>query len=976
MLQINMADVVNVIKSLVPYLVVIGVLLILAIIISVAVNKKTVQNTGTRKLVHSETWLVVLVAIVAAVSMMLTGPMSTLLNNVTSKKYVLSQDTISRANKLAEEVQSEGITMLQNNDSNLPLSSKKVNVFGWASTNPIYSGSGSGAMNTQYKTVSILEGMKNAGLQTNTKLSDMYVKYAKNRPQPKVMFAPEWDLPETPIKQYPADMMSQAKSFSDQAVVVLARQGGEGNDLPSNMKAKGVPYNNNSKDYEDFKDGQSFLELDQSEKDMLDAVTKNFQNVTLVYNGGNAFQFSFLKDYPQIKSVLWCPPAGQTGFTALGKVLSGAVNPSGKTSDTFLRDLHKSVNVNNYGDFQYNNVDQFIQKVPDFTGKLQTIKPTFVNYTEGIYLGYKFYETAAKEGLINYNDVVQFPFGYGMSYTKFSQKMGKIDHADGKISFDVTVKNTGDKAGKDVVESYFDPPYTNGGIEKASTNLVALGKTKLLKPGESQTVKISFKDDDMASYDSKTAKSYVLEKGDYDISINSDAHTAIDHQTVNIPSTITYNKSKTHAGDKTAATNQFDNAAGDVTYLSRKDHFANYQTATAAPTNFAMSDKVKSEFVNNGNYKPADHNKSGDKMPTTGAKNNVRLASLRGKSYNDPEWNKLLDELTFNDMDSLIANGGYGTPAVDSIGKIKTTDADGPAALNNNFTKVGSIGFPAEVSFACSWNKDLNKEFGKMIGDMAHDMHVDGWYAPGMDTHRSPFSGRNFEYFSEDGELAGALASSQIQGAQSKGVYAFMKQFALNDQETNRTNMLCTWANEQSIREIYLKPFEMGVKTGGTTAAMSSFNYIGPTYAGANSALLNSVLRDEWGFHGFVVTDYFGVYGYQNADQIIRNGGDTMLATTKVTNHITDKSATSVIAMRQASKNILYSVANSWEYQNGEPKTATPVWKTAMYVVWAIVAVLFVGLEIVAIRRYLRRRNEAKVSVTSDSADAAISDEK
>jgi len=252
-----------------------------------------------------------------------------------------------------------------------------------------------------------------------------------------------------------------------------------------------------------------------------------------------------------------------------------------------------------------------------------------------------------------------------------------------------------------------------------------------------------------------------------------------------------------------------------------------------------------------------------------------------------------------------------------------------------------------------------------MIGDMAHDMHVAGWYAPAMNIHRSAFSGRTFEYFSEDSLLSGAMASNEIAGAKSKGVYSFMKHFALNDQETNRTNMVCTWANEQSIRETYLKPFEMSVKEGGAQAVMSSFNYIGYTYAGASSNLLQTVLRGEWGFKGFVLTDYFGGYGYQNADQEVRAGNDSMLATTKITNHITDKSATSVKAMRQAAHNILYTAANSWQYANGEPKVATPIWKTAMYVAWGVTAVLVIGLEIVAIKRYLNRK---KAVATVESA--------
>ena len=965
MLQINMADVMNVIGSLTPYLIAIGVLFALALIITFAVNKKTVKDVATRKIVHSESWLVALVGIVVAVSMMLTGPLSTLLNNATITKYTLSDATVSKANELAKDVQSEAVTLLKNDDSNLPLSGKKVNVFGWGSTNPVYGGTGSGSMSKQYKTVSLLDGMKQAGLKTNTELSKLYTDYRKDRPEVG-MFAQDWTLPEVPAKQYSDKLVSDAKDFSDEAVVVLTRVGGEGADLPTDMKAKGITYKNNSKDYDDFQKGESFLQLSKTERDMIDLVTSNFKKVTLVYNGANTFQFDFLNDYPQIQSVVWCPPAGQTGFSALGEVLAGETNPSGKTSDTFLKDLTKSVSYNNFGKFEYTNMADKAAKYKGFTGDDVTAIPGFVNYSEGIYVGYKFYETASDEGLINYDDTVAFPFGYGLSYTSFDQKLDSVKYKGGKVTVTATVTNTGDKAGKDVVEVYYNPPYTDGGIEKASKNLVAFEKTKKLEPGASQTVKIEFDDDDMASYDQKDAKAYVLEQGDYDISIQSDSHHVIDHQKVTVKDAVTYDSdSNTHNGDAVAATNEFDYAAGDVTYLSRAGHFANYAKATAAPTNFSMSDEAKAEFTNNSNYDPKKYDNDSDEMPTTGAKNGLKLYQMYGKDYDDADWDKLLDQLTFDDMDDLIANGGYGTPAVKSVGKIQLTDADGPASLNNNFTGVGSIGFPASTAFACTWNRDLAKQFGEMIGDMAHDMHVAGWYAPAMNIHRSAFSGRTFEYFSEDSLLSGAMASNEIAGAKSKGVYSFMKHFALNDQETNRTNMVCTWANEQSIRETYLKPFEMSVKEGGAQAVMSSFNYIGYTYAGASSNLLQTVLRDEWGFKGFVLTDYFGGYGYQNADQEVRAGNDSMLATTKITNHITDKSATSVKAMRQAAHNILYTAANSWQYANGEPKVATPIWKTAMYVAWGVTAVLVIGLEIVAIKRYLNRK---KAVATVESA--------
>lgn len=971
MLQINMADVMNVIGSLTPYLIAIGVLFALALIITFAVNKKTVKDVATRKIVHSESWLVALVGIVVAVSMMLTGPLSTLLNNATITKYTLSDATVSKANELAKDVQSEAVTLLENDDSNLPLSGKKVNVFGWGSTNPVYGGTGSGSMSKQYKTVSLLDGMKQAGLKTNTELSKLYTDYRKDRPEVG-MFAQDWTLPEVPAKQYSDKLVSDAKDFSDEAVVVLTRVGGEGADLPTDMKAKGITYKNNSKDYDDFQKGESFLQLSKTERDMIDLVTSNFKKVTLVYNGANTFQFDFLNDYPQIQSVVWCPPAGQTGFSALGEVLAGETNPSGKTSDTFLKDLTKSVSYNNFGKFEYTNMADKAAKYKGFTGDDVTAIPGFVNYSEGIYVGYKFYETASDEGLINYDDTVAFPFGYGLSYTSFDQKLDSVKYKGGKVTVTATVTNTGDKAGKDVVEVYYNPPYTDGGIEKASKNLAGFEKTKELQPGESQKVTVKFDDDDMASYDYKGAKAYVLEKGDYDISIQSDSHHVIDHKAITVKDTVTYDSdSNTHNGDKTVATNQFDDVAGDVTYLSRADHFANYKEATAAPTNFKMSDKAKETFYNNSNYDPKKFDKDSDKMPTTGAKNGLKLSDMYGKDYDDADWDKLLDQLTFDDMDNLIANGGYGTQAVKSVGKIQLTDADGPASLNNNFTGVGSIGFPASTAFACTWNKDLAKQFGEMIGDMAHDMHVAGWYAPAMNIHRNAFSGRTFEYFSEDSLLSGVMASSEISGAKSKGVYSFMKHFALNDQETKRTEMLCTWTNEQAMREIYLKPFEMSVKEGGAQAVMSSFNYIGNTYAGADSALLQTVLRGEWGFKGFVLTDYFGGYGYQNADQEVRAGNDSMLATTKITNHITDKSATSVKAMRQAAHNILYTAANSWQYANGEPKVATPIWKTAMYVAWGVVAVLVIGLEFLTIKRYLSRKKAvATIEPAAEPAQA------
>ena len=969
MFSVNLSDVVAVLKSLIPQLVVIGVFLVLALLITIAVNKHTVKNVANRKMIHSQSWLVAFVAVVAALATMLLGPLSNLITKSTSK-HELQPATVTAARNLAKDIQRESVTMLQNADGTLPLKSDKVNVFGWASTNPVYGGTGSGSMSADNPTTSLLDGISSAGLKTNKELSDFYTKYRADRPKVE-MFAQDWTLPEPTADKYTSKLMDDAKQFSDTAVVVIGRVGGEGADLPKDMKAKDITYHDNDKANPDFKQGQSFLELSKPESDMIAKVTSSFDKVVLVYNGANTFNLNFVGQYPQIKSVLWCPPPGQAGFTALGEVLKGKVNPSGKTSDTFVRDLTKTPTYNNFGSFTYTNMDDHKATFTGFTGKTETSTPTFVDYNEGIYVGYRFWETAAKEGLINYDQMVQYPFGYGLSYTTFSQKMGPIHHADGKISFDVTATNTGTKAGRDTVQTYFDPPYVNGGIEKASANLVSFNKTRILDPGKSQTIPVSFKDEDMASYDADHAKAYVLDQGDYGISIRSDSHRPIQSDTVNIAQTITYDKNNPRSVDKVAATNRFDDAKGTVTYLSRANHFANYEDAVAAPKSTEMPEEAKAHFYNNSNYDPKKFDNDSDKMPTTGAKNNVKLYQLRDKKYDDPMWDKLLDQLSVKDMDSLIAMSGYGTQAVKGIGKIELTDADGPAALNNNFTKVGSLGFPSSTSLACTWNPGLATRYGEMIGTMAHDMDVSGWYAPAFNIHRSAFSGRNFEYFSEDPQINAVMGSNEVAAARSKGVYSFMKHFAMNDQETNRTNMLATWANEQTIREIYLKPFQAAVVKGGAQAAMSSFNYVGTTYVAAYAPLMQDVLRGEWGFRGMVLTDYFGVYGYQNADQLIRNGNDAMLATTEVTNHVKDKSATSVKAMRQASHNILYTVVHGYKYANGDPKVQTPAWQIALYVALVVLALIFLALEYLAFRRFKARRSAVDVGTLSDLADDA-----
>ncbi len=973
MLSINIADVIAVIQTMIPQLIVLGVALVLAIIVTICAMKAKKPLKG---FVRKQAWLVFALVVIVVVNSILLGPVYSMVN-MAMGGGTISKDAIEEAKALCTEIAEEGIVLLKNEESALPLAEgTKVNVFGWSSTNPIYGGTGSGALSDAYPTVDFLTGLTDAGIEYNKDLVDFYTGWRQARPTVGMM-GQDWTIPEPTVSEY-GNLITDAKNFSDTAIFFIARSGGEGADLPTSYDgedtfseegmfgASGVRYSDQADDLDASK---SYLELSNREQALLDEVTANFDKVIVVVNSANAMELGFVNDYSQIKSVLYCPGTGQTGFDGLGEILAGKVNPSGKTADTFVADLLATPTANNFGDFDYTNMEKY--GVDNMFAEGGKAYPTFVNYVEGIYVGYRFYETAYAESLagnmdFDYDATVVYPFGYGLSYTTFTQEMGEITNDGTNVTFDVTVTNTGDVAGKDVVEVYYNPPYTNGGIEKSAANLIQFAKTSTLEPGASETVTVTFALEDMASYDTYGEGCYVLEAGDYEISINSDSHNKIDTDTVSVASTVVYDESGKRASDEVAATNQFQFAEGDVTYLSRADGFGNYAEATAAPSSYELADEYKANYYNETNYDPTNFNNDSDVMPTTGAKNGVMLKDLRGLEYDDPKWDELLDELTVEEMNTLIELGGYETSAIDSIGKVMTYDCDGPASINNNFTGQGSIGFPAAVMIACTWNKDLALAFGQSIGRMANDMDVSGWYAPATNTHRSAFAGRNFEYYSEDGVLAGWMCANAVNGAREWGVYSYVKHFATNDQETNRTGLLCTWLNEQSMREIYLKSFEIAFKNANPGATMVAFNNIGVEPAEACSALLNTVLRGEWGFRGFAETDYFGGYGYQDSDRMIRNGCDLMLATYSTPQStVTDQtSATSVIAMRTASHNILYTVVNSRAYDS-DISTGLPTWEKILFAVDVLLVLILACLEFFAVKKYLAKKKEATVEVTN-----------
>lgn len=951
MISVEMEDVLAVLQLCKPYIIGIIAALVIGIVIMIACRR---MSRDKRFLIRGEAAIAMVLAVAVCVNMICFGPMATLIGLATGNG-TLSDETNEEAAGVAEEIMEDGIVLLKN-ESLLPLNeTKKLNIFGWESINPAYGGAGSGGINDLYDIVSLNQGFENAGFSINQELVDFYNNYGTDSPEMSIQ-KQSWTLPEPPVDTYSDELIKNAKEYSDVAVVVLSRKAGEGhNDIP--MDVSKAAYDNNSDKYDDFPEGEHYLQLSQTEKDMVDMVCSNFDDVIVIYNGANQFELGFVDEYPQIKSVVWCPGTGNVGFNALGKVFSGEVNPSGKTPDTFIYDMTTAPWWNNAEKTEYTNLaDMAVEGMN--AGTAQVYAPAFTNYVEGIYVGYKYYETAAQEGAIDYDKTVQYPFGYGLSYTEFEQKMGELEEKDGQVSVDVEVTNTGDVAGKDVVEVYYKPLYTNGGIEKSSANLIEFEKTNLLQPGESQTVTVTFSIEDMASYDENNAKAYVLEKGDYVISINSDSHTVLDQKTYTADKDVVYKGENKRTSDDTAATNVFEDAKGDVTYLSRADHFANYEEATAAPASAELGEPYASEYHLNSNFDKTTYLNDEDVMPTTGADNGLTLADMRDADYDDPRWEKLLDQLTVDEMANMIAMAGYQTAAMDSVGKVATLDFDGPAAINNNFTGVGSIGFPIEVVVASTWNKELAQAWGECMGKISQEMGAEGWYAPGMNTHRTAFGARNYEYFSEDGVLAGNMGVKAVEGARNYGVYSYIKHFALYE---GNAKMVSVWSNEQAIREIYLKPFEISVKQGGANAVMVSWSFLGDKWTGESSNLMNTVLRDEWGFRGMALTDFFrnNGHGFMNADAALANGVDAMLSTFNgEENNVANlEHPTSVLQMRNACKNVMYTVVSSWAYDGEHEETGMENWKKAGIGIDIVIALFMAGMEVLIIRGYKKRKN-------------------
>lgn len=972
----------------------------LALAIVVMIGAHFFVKKGTRHVVRWGAGIAWVLVVTVLANVICFGPMYNNLSIILDYDGEVSEESAQNSAEVIREISQEG-TVLLKNDGLLPLSGvENLNIFGWDSVNPVYGGTGSGATD-ESKAISMLQAFENAGFQTNETLSQMYRGYRESRPVATIQGGTgtyDLTLPEPTVDYYTDEIMEEAKAFSDVAVITIGRPGGEGFDLPHDMNAlihgtydindtvangnenytyTRMAYENNG-DYDDFDPGEHFLQLSNTEEAMIEKVCSEFEDVIVVVNANNTMELGWIDDYEQIKSVLLVPGGGADSFTGLAQIISGAVNPSGRTVDTYIYDLEDSPVFNNIGNFAYNNVEDlkaaFTEADPAYQGNI-----AFVNYVEGIYLGYKFYETAAEEGVLNYEETVQFPFGYGLSYTTFTQEMENFADNGDSISFDVTVTNTGDMAGKEVVEVYFTPPYINGGIEKASVNLIEFGKTQILEPGTSETISFEIPKEELASYDStgiKTANGgYVLEAGEYQVSVRANSHEVLDSEVFRVAEDVDYSQ-EGRASDHTAAVNQFqDYSMGTVTYLSRADHFANMETALAAPTEdmYVMDEETRQNITDMSVafYDPTKYDDPADEMPVTGADNGIKLAEMTGKDYDDPQWEALLDQLTVDEMFNLVNLGGFQTIAVESVGKVRTLDSDGPAGLNDWYIGVYGTSFPTAEIIAQTWNKELAERAGNAIGAEYRDCNIYGWYGPAMNTHRNPFCGRNFEYYSEDGVLGGYIASAMVNGAAEHGVYAYIKHFALNEQEMNRCSFLLTYSDEQAIREIYLKPFEFCVKRfpAKALAVMSSFNFIGDIYAGNNPYLLNNVLWDEWGFEGMVMTDWDGSYGYQLTDACVRNGNDLMLGFLQhESNQMSDlDSPTLIKAMRQASKNIMYTVANSGAYTNSDGDGGLSPMTQLFILIDAAVVIASLGIMAVVLLRWKKKReNDVVIEVVKE----------
>lgn len=834
-----------------------------------------------------------LLAMLLAVGLVLTSATCAFAYNAnpTSDK----SQWIAMANRIPEQ----GITLMKN-DGALPLKNRKVNLLGYCAYNPVYTGAGSGnvASNTN---VSFLKSLKDAGIEVNPALQqeDTYeVKQTENEGllAKQRNFFPSLEQHEVSVDTFKGNAsFENMKKYSDTAVMVIGRNGGEGSDL---------------NDYNSV-DGRDYLELSKNEEDILSKASQTFDHVVVILNTANMLSMNFLKKY-KVDAVLWVGVPGSYGLNPVGKILTGALNPSGCLPDTVVYDNNSIPAVANGWGKKASNANAY-----------------YIDYVEGIYVGYKWFETAAAEKAINYRDTVAFPFGTGLSYTTFEQKMSgvpsKIKPND-KFTIKVKIKNTGDVAGREAAQVYVTVPYTQydktHGVEKSAVSLVGVAKTDVLQPDSSQTVKIPVDMEKLASYDSSysngngTKGAYMLDAGKYVFSLRSNSHDVISSDTAELKESHFFSGADKRSTDQQAAYNQFSDAARG-TYLSRRDGFANYKTAMNS-----VSSTIKDmTFQNSPNTYLKDLDKKVTKHYVKGvdydAPGNLKWTDLAGKSYDDPMWKKLISQMSLKDLDDLTRYGNYHTVEIKSIGHPQTYAINGPLGITNQYNdKKRGVGYCTSELLAASFNPDLAYQYGCDLADEAHTFEQMGIYGPGCDIHRTPYSGRNYEYFSEDAALSGIMAAKETRGLREKGMVTYTKHFALNDTETQRGGNLHTYANEQSIREIYLRPFEEGVKEGGGNGMMGGLNMVGDVWTNCNEHLMTEVLRNEWGFRGVVCSDQdqnqMTNKTYMAGDTFLRAGSDIWIGFVPMLKDISSASDADIYYLQRMAHHVLYAEVNSY----------------------------------------------------------------
>lgn len=910
-----------------------------------------------------------------------------------TQKATNKAEAFANAQEVNLKLAEEGFVLLKNENAALPMNKgARISVFSKNSVNLSYGGSGSGGFDTS-NNKNLYESLNDAGFVTNPTLKRFY-ESSQSGP---VRTANSSDLDngdnqkiataETPQNKYTDAVRNSYADYSDAALVVITRIGGEGFDLP---RYQGDSEGAVSPD-------SHYLELDKNEIDLLTAVTDGtFKRVVVVFNTPSSFEATFLKDSAyaafadKIDAAVWIGFTGSNGITALGEILNGDVNPSGRLVDTWAADFTKNPSFVNFG----------TGCLPDTTDKYDGGMYYSVDYEEGIYVGYRYYETRGEtDGENWYNANVVYPFGYGLSYTMFDWTVGDASASEIElgttITVPVTVKNTGSVAGKDVVQLYASAPYTLGGIEKAHKILVGFAKTKLLQPGESETVTVSFDPYSAASYDYRDANSngfsgYELEAGEYTLYVSRNAHESEKAIALNLAADVQIGTDPTTDSEVvnryTDSENFLDSDWQLDTMLSRADWEGTWPTPQTAQQH-AGTDRLYEEIRSEEHNNPTDFDS--EEYPWFGEEPTLTLRDLLPSaeaegyepvvSYDDERWEELMMGCDEEEMIALINNGAYHTLAMESVGLPATIHGDGPSGFTCFMSKEqvnGTCQYVSEPVMASTWNINLMNELGEAIGeegtigDKATGQPYSSIYAPGVNIHRSPFGGRCSEYFSEDPFISGMMGAAEVQGIQSRGVLPTVKHFVANEQETHRSiGGDLSWLSEQALREIYLKPFEYTVKLGETRGIMTSFNRIGTRWTGGDYRLLTEILRNEWGFNGLVICDFNTIPQYMIPRMMFYAGGSLDLATQQSamwTDCDTSDAGDAIVLMR-AVKDVMYALVNSNAMNAEVIGYNPPIWQE--YLHWInIGAFTLVGVWLVlAIVRTVRcnKRQKAKIAAAN-----------